>query len=156
MAFVDLEKNLTECLKRSSGGRWENLMWRSGLYDWCRGCMPMSGAMSVLVRGTEKCLKWRLVFTNAQYSACYSSSLCLMPCLVSSALGSPGKTSMQMTLLSSLNHLKNVTGGSWLVKEAMEEKGLRVNAKKTKDHDLWYGPGSPAEFRRVYMSRLLL
>ena len=30
----------------------------------------------------------------------------------SSALGSPGKTSILMTLLSSLNHLRNVSGGS--------------------------------------------
>ena len=30
----------------------------------------------------------------------------------SSALGSPGRTSMPMTLLSSLNHLRNVSGGS--------------------------------------------
>ena len=29
-----------------------------------------------------------------------------------SALGSPGKTSMLMTLLSSLNHLRNMSGGS--------------------------------------------
>ena len=28
--------------------------------------------------------------------------------------------------------------------------------KKDKDHDLWYGPGSPAELSRVYMSRLSL
>ena len=35
-------------------------------------------------------------------------------------------------------------------KEAMEEKGLRVNAGD-KDHDLGYGPGPPAEFRPVSM-----
>ena len=34
-------------------------------------------------------------------------------------------------------------------KDAMGEKGLRVNAEKDKDHDLWYGAGSPAEFMRV-------
>ena len=32
-------------------------------------------------------------------------------------------------------------------KEAMEEKGLRVNVGKDKDHVLWYRPGPPAEFR---------
>ena len=32
-------------------------------------------------------------------------------------------------------------------KEAMEKKGLRVNAGKTEDHDLRFGPGPPAEFR---------
>ena len=41
-----------------------------------------------------------------------SSSLCLKPYHESSALGSPGRTSMPMTLLSSLNHLRNVSGGS--------------------------------------------
>ena len=29
-----------------------------------------------------------------------------------------------------------------------EEKGLS-KCRKDKDHDLWYGPGPPAEFRRV-------
>ena len=32
-------------------------------------------------------------------------------------------------------------------KEAMEDRGLGVNAGKTEDHDLWYRPGLPAEFR---------
>ena len=49
MAFVDPEKALMEYLRRSSGGRWENLVWRSGLCDWCRGCMQMREALSVLV-----------------------------------------------------------------------------------------------------------
>ena len=85
----------------------------------------------MLVRGTVKSLKWRSVFTKDQYSAHCSSSLCLKPYHKSSALGSPGRTSMLMTLLSSLNRLRNVSGGStW--KEAMEKKGLRVNAGKTK------------------------
>ena len=47
-----------------------------------------------------------------QGSARCSSSLCLKPYHKSSALGSPGRTSMPMTLLSSLNHLRNVSGGS--------------------------------------------
>ena len=41
-------------------------------------------------------------------------------------------------------------------KEAMEKKGLRVNAGKIKDHDLRYWTGPPAEFRRVSMRRLSL
>ena len=35
-------------------------------------------------------------------------------------------------------------------KEAMESK-----CRKDKDHDLWYRPGPPADFRRVSMRRLL-
>ena len=71
----------------------KNLVWSSGLCDWCRGWMPMSGAMTVLVRGTVKSLKWRSVFIKAQYLACCSSSLCLKPCHATSALGSPGRPS---------------------------------------------------------------
>ena len=36
----------------------------------------------------------------------------------------------------------------------MEQKGLRVNAGKDKDHDLWYRSGALAEFRQVSMRRL--
>ena len=38
-------------------------------------------------------------------------------------------------------------------KEAMEEKGLS-KCRKDEDHDLWYGPGHLAEFRRVSMCHL--
>ena len=34
-------------------------------------------------------------------------------------------------------------------KEAMEEEKGLSKCRKDKDHDLWYGPGPPAEFRRV-------
>ena len=51
MAFLDLEK-VFEC----SGGRCENLVWRSGLCD-CRRCMPICGAVYMLVRETVKSLK---------------------------------------------------------------------------------------------------
>ena len=59
---------------------------------------------------------------------------------------------LPMTLVSSLNRLRNVSGGSSR-KEAMEEKGLS-KCRKDKDHDLWYGPGPPAEFKQVSMQSL--
>ena len=66
-----------------------------------------------------------------QYSSHCSSLSCLKPCHTSSTLGSPGRTSMLLTLLSSLNCSRNVSEGlTW--KEAMEEKGLRVDAGKMK------------------------
>ena len=79
-----------------------------------------------------------------------SSSLCLKPCNTSSTLGFPGRTSMPMTLLSSLMSqealdLERNNGG-----ERTESK-----CRKDKDHDLWYGPGPPAEFRPVSMPRWL-
>ena len=134
MAFVDLEKAFDRVPWKSSGWRWENLVWRSGLCDWCRGCMQMCGAMSVLVRGTVKSLKWRLVFTKDQYSAHCSSSLCLKPYHESSALGSPGKTSMLMTLLSSLNRLRNVSGGSWHEKKQWRRKNWELMQERQR---LW-------------------
>ena len=82
--------HLNECRRRSSCGRWENLECRRVLCDWCRGCMPMHGAVSMLVRGTVKSLKWGSVFTKARYSARCSSSLCLKPCHASSALSPLG------------------------------------------------------------------
>ena len=88
----------------------------------CRECIPMYRTVSMLVRGTVKSLKLRSVFTMTQYSARCSSSLCLKLCHASSALGSPGKTSMSMTLLSSLNRLRNASGGSWLGKKQWRRK----------------------------------
>ena len=110
-------RHLIEGLRRPSGGHWENLLWRSGFCDWCRGCMPMCEAMSVLVRSTLKSLKWKSMLIKAWYSAHCSSSLCLKPCHRSSALGFPVRTSMPMTLLSLLHRSRNVSGGSWLGKK---------------------------------------
>ena len=71
------------------------------------------------------------MFTKAQYSA-HCSSLFVLEALSREFHSKvPGKTSMPMTLLSSLNHSRNVRRLlSW--KEAMEEKGLTVNAGKMK------------------------
>ena len=81
-----------------------------------------------------------------------SSLLCLKPCHPSSTPGSPGMTSMSMTLLSSPNQ--------GMCQEALDLErsngGERTESKcrKDEDHDLWYRPGPPAEFRRVSMCRL--
>ena len=45
----------------------------------------------------------------------------------------------------------NEAGGSWFGKKQWRRKGCR----KDKDHDLWYGSGPPAEFRWLFMPRLL-
>ena len=111
----------------------------------------MHGAVSVLVRGAVKSLKWRLVFTKDQYSAHCSSSLCLKPYHESSVLGSPRKISMLMTLLSSLNRLRNVSEGSW---HGKKQKKTESKCRKDKDHDLRYRTGPPAEFRQVSMRGL--
>ena len=64
---------------------------------------------------------------------------------------------MPMTLLSLLNCWRNVSG---MCEEALDlersNAGERTERKcrKEEDHDLWYEPGPPAEFRRVSLGRL--
>ena len=110
----------------------------------------MRGAMSVLVRGTMKSLKWRLVFTKNQYSAHCSSSLCLKPYHKSSALGSPGRPLCWWPCYHCW-----ITWG--MCQEALDmersngEERTESKCRKDKDHDLRYGTGPPAEFRQVSM-----
>ena len=82
-----------------------------GVEEWIvrlvQGSVPMHGAVSVLVRGTVKSLR---VWSEGGCST-------LNPCHANSALESPGMTSISMTLLSSLNHSRYVSGGSWLGKK---------------------------------------
>ena len=124
MAFLDLEKAFDRVPQK--------VIWwvlrKLGVEEWIVRLVQgmyanaLSRYKCVERRGTVKSLKWRLVFTKDQYSAHCSSSLCLKPYHKSSALGSPGRTSMPKTLLSSLNHLKNVSGGSWLGKKQWRSK----------------------------------
>ena len=94
--------------------------------------MQMCGAVSMLVRGTVKSLKWRLVFNKDQYTACCSSSLCLKLYHESSTLESPGRISMPMTFVIIAESLEECVRRLLTWKEAVEKKGLRVNAGKTK------------------------
>ena len=106
-------------------------MWRSGLCDWCRGCMPMHGAVSVLVRGIVKSLNWRSVFNKAQYSARCSSSLCLKLCQAFRS-GVPWEDLHADDLVIIAELLKECVRRLLTWKEEMEEKRLRVNAGNTK------------------------
>ena len=95
------------------------------------------------------------MFTKDQYSARCSSSLCLKPYHESSALGSPGRTSIPMTLLSSLNRLMSQEALD--LERSNEEERTKSKCRKDKYHDLRYGTGPPpAEFRRVSMRCLSL
>ena len=57
MAIVDLEKAFDRVPRKVIWWALRKGVWRSGLCDWCRGCMQMHGAVSVLVRGTVNSLK---------------------------------------------------------------------------------------------------
>ena len=111
--------------------------------------MPIRGAVSVLVRGTVKSLKWRSVFTKARYSARCSWSLATRVSLWG-PLGGP--------LCRWPCYHRWVARG--MCKEGLDRErsngGERTesNCRKGEGHDLWYGPWPPAEFRRVSIRRL--
>ena len=71
------------------------------------------------------------MFTKDQYSAHCSSSLCLKPYHESSALGSPEDLYAD-DLVIIAESLEEYVRRLLTWKEAMEKKGLRVNAGKTK------------------------
>ena len=75
------------------------------MYDSARSCVSVG-------EGYSEEFEVKVGVHQGLYSGRCSSSLCLKPCHASSALGSSGRTSMPMTLLSSLNCLRNVSGGS--------------------------------------------
>ena len=87
--------------------------------------LPMRRAMSMLVR-----VQWRVwsegrcsLRLGTQPTALHRCAWSIvMHCHASFALGSPGKTSMPMTFLSSLNHSRNVSGGSWLGEKQWRRK----------------------------------
>ena len=129
----------------------EKTVWRSGLWDWSRGCMQMRGAVSMLVRGTVKSLKWRLVFTSTQPTAlhhCAWSLITRVP--LWGPLGRP--------LCWWPCYHRWIAWG--MCQEALDmercngEERTESKCRKDKDYDLQYGTGPPAEFRWVSMLRL--
>ena len=134
MAFVDLEKafdwvprkviwwalrklGVEECIERLVQGMYANARSRV-----CVG------------EGTVKSLKWRLVFTKDQYSACCSSSLCLKALSQEFRSGVPWEDLYANDLVIIAKSLEECVRRLLTWKEAMEKKGLRglVNAGKTK------------------------
>ena len=107
---------------------------------WCGGVNSATGAGYICkcaepcpcwVRGTVKSLKWRLVFTKDQYSAHCSSSLCLKPYHEFRSVV-PLEDLYADDLVIIAESLEECVRRLLTCKEAMEKKGLRVNAGKTK------------------------
>ena len=112
MAFVDLEKAFDRVPRKEI---WWALR-KLGVEEWImrlvQGMYANARSRIRVGEGYSEEFEVKVgVHQGSVFSHC-SSSLCLKPYHESSALGSPGKTSMLMTLLSSLNRLRNVSGGS--------------------------------------------
>ena len=72
----------------------------------------MSGAMSMLVRGTVKEFKVKVSVHQGSVLSLLLFIIVLEALSANSTLGSPERTSLPMTLVSYLNRLRNVSGGS--------------------------------------------
>ena len=111
MAFVDLEKAFDRVPRK--------VIWwalrKLGVEEWIvrlvQGMYANARSRVRVGEGYSEEFEVRLVFTKDQYSAHCTLSLSLKPHHESSTVGSPGKTFMLMTLLSSQNCLRNVSGG---------------------------------------------
>ena len=77
-------------------------------------------------------LSWQIQQMANLMIFCCSSSLCLKPCYVSSALGSPWKDLYVEYLVIIAESLEKCVRRLLTWNETMKEKGLRVNAGKTK------------------------
>ena len=129
MAFIDLEK-VHDPVPRKA------IWWvlrKLGVEEWIvrlmQGMYANARSHFCVGEGYSEEFKVKVDVHQGSVSACCSLSFCLKPYHKSSALESPGRTSMQMTLLSSM---KECVRRLLTWKEAMEKKGLRVNAGKMK------------------------
>ena len=129
MVFLDLENAFDRVPLKVIWWALRKLDVEEWIVRLVQGCMQMCGAMSVLERGTVKSLKWRSVFTKAQYLARFSSSWCLKPLIREFH---PWEDLYANDLVIIAESLEECVRRLLTWKEAMEKKGLRVNAGKTK------------------------
>ena len=87
------------------------------------------------------------MFTKAPFSTRFSSSLCLKPYHRVPLWDDLYADDLVIIAESLEECVRSLL--TW--KEAMEKKGLKSKCRKDEDHNLWYGPGPPAEFMRVSM-----
>ena len=88
----------------------------------------MHKAWFLLARVSAKSLRWRSESTRDPYSVTCSSSLCWRPCWA----GVPSEDLYVDDLVIIADSLEECVRRLLIWKEAMEKKGLRVNAGKTK------------------------
>ena len=135
MALVDLEKAFDHVPRK--------VIWwtprKLGVEEWIVGLIQEmyanAGSRVHVGEGFSKEFEVKVGSTRDPYSVPCSSSLCLRPWHVSFELVFLGRTYMQMILSSLLTPSKKnfrIMRRLLIWKEAMEKKGLRVNAGKTK------------------------
>ena len=89
--LLTLKRRSIAYQEKSSGGPCENLAYRNGLCDSCRLCTTTPEAELVSITPTVMNLESKLESTRVRYLALSYSSLYSKLCLVSSALGHPGR-----------------------------------------------------------------
>ena len=90
------------------------------------------------------------VYQGSVLSPLLFASLSLKPIHASFALGYPGRTSVPMILLSWLNNLRNVSGGSWLRKKQWRRKDWEYMQERQRSWSLaqasFYAPSVALEW----------
>ena len=147
MAFVDLEKAFDRVPRK--------VIWwalrKLGVEQWIVGLVQgMYANARSHVHVCEGYSEEFEVKVGVHQGSVLSPLLFIIVLEALSALGSPGRTSMPMTLLSSLNRLRMCQEALDLERSNGEER-TESKCRKDKDHDLRYGTGPPAEFRLVSM-----
>ena len=129
-------------------GAEKNLVWRCGLCDWCRGCMQMRRFcpcwwwVQWRVRSEGWCSP-RLSTQPAALHHCARSLIMRVP------LGGPLGGPLCWLPCYHCWIASGICQEALGLERSKGEERTESKCRKDKDHDLWYGPGPPAEFRQV-------
>ena len=109
----------------SSGGCWENLVWKSGLYDWCRGC-----AYVLVGEGYSEEFEVKVSVHQGSVLSPLLFIIVLEALSCEFRSGVPWEDLYADDLVIIAESLEECVRRLLTWKEAMEEKGLKVNAGK--------------------------
>ena len=153
MAFVDLEKAFDRVPQKVIWWVLRKLGVEDWIVNWCRGCMQMRGAVSMLVRGTVK--RWSEGWCSPRIS---TQPTALHHCTWILIMRVPLWGPLGRPLCWWPCYHRWIAWGMCQEVLDMErsngEERTERKCRKDKDYDLRYGTGPPAEFRRVSMRSL--